>query len=46
MSEEKKRMEKAEEECRYFCDSCGCEIICTTPSRGPIMCCEEIMCCC
>ena len=46
MSEEKKKMEKAEEDCVYVCDSCGCEVICRTPSEGPLMCCGEVMCCC
>ncbi|MEJ2240990.1 MAG: hypothetical protein P8Y18_02440 [Candidatus Bathyarchaeota archaeon] len=46
MSKEKKRMEKAEKECTYVCDVCGCEIMCTTPSRGPLVCCDEVMYCC
>jgi len=46
MSEEKDRMENAEKNCVYACDVCGCEIVCTTPSKGPLVCCEEVMCCC
>ena len=46
MSKEKKRMKKAEKECTYVCDVCGCEIMCTTPSRGPLVCCDEVMYCC
>jgi hypothetical protein len=46
MPEEKKKMEKAEEDCVYVCDCCGCEVVCRTPSEGPLMCCGEVMCCC
>jgi hypothetical protein len=31
----KNRMKKAEKSCVYVCDVCGCEIVCTTPSKGP-----------
>jgi hypothetical protein len=46
MSEEKDRMENAEKNCVYVCHVCGCEIVCTTPSKGPLVCSEEVMCCC
>ena len=41
----KKKMAKAEKNTVYCCDICGCEIVCTTPSTGPLMCCDEVMCC-
>lgn len=40
------KMDKADKNCCYVCDICGCEIVCTTPSAGPLMCCDEVMCCC
>jgi len=40
------KMEKAEKNCCYVCDVCGCEVVCTTPSSGPLVCCEQVMCCC
>lgn len=40
------KMEKAEKNSCYVCDVCGCEIVCTTPSNGPLMCCDQVMCCC
>jgi len=42
----KTKMKKAEKNCVYVCDVCGCEVVCTTASRGPLVCCDEIMCCC
>jgi hypothetical protein len=42
----KKKMEKAEKNCVYVCDVCGCEVVCTTPSEGPLICCNEVMYCC
>jgi len=42
----KTKMEKAEKNTVYYCDSCGCEMVCTVPSKGPIVCCDEIMYCC
>jgi hypothetical protein len=42
----KTKMKKPEKNCVYVCDVCGCEIVCTTPGRGPLVCCEEIMYCC
>ena len=42
----KKKMEKAEKDCVYYCDACGCEMVCTTPSKGPLVCCDQIMYCC
>jgi len=38
-------MKKAEKNCVYVCGVCGCEIVCTTPSESPIICCEENMFC-
>ena len=49
MSKNKKtstKMQKAEKNGVYYCDSCGCELVCTTPSKGPITCCSDVMCCC
>jgi len=46
MPSEKKRMRNAEKDCVYTCDVCGCEIVRTTPSRGHLIFCEEVMCCC
>ena len=39
------KMEKTEKGALYICDSCGCEIVCTTPGKSALICCEEIMCC-
>ena len=41
-----KKMEKAEKNCGYVRDCCGCEIVCTTPSAGPLLCCNAVMSCC
>ena len=50
MSKETKKprtkMTKAEKNYVYACDVCGCEVVCTTPSKGPLLCCNEPMCCC
>ena len=39
----KTRMKKSEKNCVYICDVCGCEIVCTTPGKSPLVCCEEVM---
>ena len=44
-SKKKQKMKKAEKDDRYVCTICGCEIVCTSPSASPILCCNEIMCC-
>ena len=41
----KNKMKEAEKGTLYFCNTCGCEIVCTTPSEGPLVCCDEVMCC-
>jgi desulfoferrodoxin-like iron-binding protein len=28
----------------YYCDVCGCEVVCVEPGAGEIICCEEPMC--
>ncbi|HEY9205029.1 MAG TPA: hypothetical protein VIO58_03825 [Candidatus Methanoperedens sp.] len=38
-----KRMKKAKKGETYYCGVCGCEVVCTTDSESPIMCCEEVM---
>ena len=40
----KTKMKKAEKNCTYVCDVCGCEVVCRTPSKGPVVCCDQIMC--
>ncbi len=42
----KEKMKKAEKNCVYVCDVCGCEVVCTTPSKGALICCNEVMYCC
>ncbi|MCW3997410.1 MAG: hypothetical protein NWF10_02435 [Candidatus Bathyarchaeota archaeon] len=39
----KKKMDKAEKNCSYFCDACGCEVVCKKPSDSPLVCCDQIM---
>lgn len=39
------KMKKTEKGALYICDICGCEIVCTTPGRSALVCCNEIMCC-
>ncbi len=39
-----KKMTRAKKDETYFCTVCGCEIMCTTSSEGPIICCDEVMC--
>jgi hypothetical protein len=38
-----KRMTKASKGETYYCTVCGCEVLCTTDSESPIVCCEEVM---
>jgi len=35
---------KAETGLTYYCETCGCEMICTSDSSGEIICCDEPMC--
>jgi hypothetical protein len=39
------KMKKTEKGALYICDSCGCEIVCTTGGKSALICCDEIMCC-
>lgn len=41
----KKKMDAAEKNAVYYCDLCGCEVVCTTTGGGPLICCGEVMCC-
>ncbi len=43
-SKKGKKMARAKESETYFCTVCGCEVVCTTGSEGPIICCDEVMC--
>ncbi len=38
-----KRMTKATKGETYYCTVCGSEILCTTSSESPIVCCDEVM---
>jgi hypothetical protein len=38
-----KRMARAAKGETYYCTVCGSEILCTTSSESPIVCCEEVM---
>ncbi len=38
-----KKMTRARKGETYYCTVCGCEILCTTNSESPIVCCDEIM---
>ncbi len=38
-----KRMTRATKGETYYCTVCGGEILCTTSSKSPIVCCDEIM---
>ncbi len=42
-SKKGKRMTKASKGETYYCTVCGCEVLCTTDSESPIVCCEEVM---
>jgi len=39
-----KKMSRAEKGETYYCTVCGCEVMCTTSSESPIICCDEEMC--
>ena len=39
-----KKMTRAEKNETYYCTVCGCEVMCTTSSKSPIVCCDEVMC--
>ncbi len=39
-----KKMSKAKKGETYYCEVCGCEIMCTTRSESPLICCDEVMC--
>ena len=38
-----KRMTRARKGETYYCTVCGCEVLCTTNSESPIICCDEVM---
>ena len=38
-----KKAEKAEKGERYYCEVCGCEMVCIKPSEAAVVCCEEPM---
>ncbi len=38
-----KKAEKVEKGERYYCEDCGCEIVCIKPSEAAVVCCEEPM---
>lgn len=42
-SKKGKRMTRARKGGTYYCTVCGCEILCTTSSKSPVVCCEEVM---
>jgi FKBP-type peptidyl-prolyl cis-trans isomerase len=39
-----KKMTRAKKGETYYCTVCGCEVMCTTSSESPIVCCDEEMC--
>ncbi len=39
-----KKMTRAKKGETYYCTVCGCEVMCTTSSESPIICCDEVMC--
>ncbi|VVB50560.1 Uncharacterised protein [uncultured archaeon] len=39
-----KKAAKAESGQTYYCEICGCEMVCASDSAGEIICCEEPMC--
>jgi hypothetical protein len=43
-SKKGKKMTRAKEDETYFCTVCGCEVVCTSGSESPIICCDEVMC--
>ncbi len=38
-----KKAEKVEKGERYYCEVCGCEMVCIKPSEAAVVCCEEPM---
>ena len=38
-----KKAEKIEKGVKYYCEVCGCEIVCIKPSEASVVCCEEPM---
>jgi len=42
-SKKGKKMTRAEKNETYYCTVCGCEVLCTTSSKSPIVCCDEVM---
>jgi hypothetical protein len=44
ISKKGKKMTRAKTGETYYCTVCGCEIMCTTSSESPIICCDEVMC--
>jgi hypothetical protein len=43
-SKKGKKMTGTKEGETYYCTVCGCEVLCTTSSKSPIVCCDEVMC--
>jgi len=39
-----KKMTRAKKGETYYCEVCGCEIMCAISSEGPVICCDEVMC--
>jgi len=39
-----KKASKAETGQTYFCEVCGCEMVCASDSSGVVVCCDEPMC--
>lgn len=39
-----KKATKAESGQTYYCEVCGCEMVCASDSAGEVICCEEPMC--
>ena len=37
------KAEKIEKGERYYCEVCGCEIVCIKPSEAAVVCCEQPM---
>ncbi len=42
-SKKGKKMSKAKKGETYYCEVCGCEVMCTTSSESPLVCCDEVM---
>jgi hypothetical protein len=39
-----KKASKAQTGQTYYCEVCGCEMVCASDSAGEVVCCEEPMC--